>query len=116
YTGDREIRGRADRRTHRARAMDQVAELTRALVDIDSTTGREQEVSAWLSRWLRDHGYQVTEQPVSDGRVNLFACFDAPPRVVFSTHFDCVPPFFPSRPELGILFGRGSCEAKHIIA
>jgi acetylornithine deacetylase len=36
--------------------------------------------------------------------------------VVFSTHIDCVPPFFPSRVERGLLFGRGACDAKGIIA
>jgi acetylornithine deacetylase len=35
---------------------------------------------------------------------------------VLSTHFDCVPPFFPSREERGFLFGRGSCDAKGILA
>ncbi len=39
-----------------------------------------------------------------------------PPRVVYSTHFDCVPPFFPSREERGLVFGRGSCDAKGILA
>ena len=90
--------------------------LTCALVDIDSTTGREQEVGAWLSRLLHDRGYRVTEQPVADGRFNVFAQLDAPPRVVFSTHFDCVPPFFPCRRELGMILGRGSCDAKGILA
>jgi acetylornithine deacetylase len=36
--------------------------------------------------------------------------------VVFSTHFDCVPPFFPSRVEGDRLYGRGSCDAKGILA
>jgi acetylornithine deacetylase len=35
---------------------------------------------------------------------------------VFSTHFDCVPPFFSSREERGLIFGRGSCDAKGILA
>jgi acetylornithine deacetylase len=35
---------------------------------------------------------------------------------VFSTHFDCVPPFFPSREERGMVFGRGACDAKGILA
>lgn len=95
--------------------MDPVA-LTRALVDIDSTTGREGNAGRWLAGRLRDLGYTVTEQPVSDGRFNVFARLAAPPRVVFSTHFDCVPPFFPSREEHGIVFGRGSCDAKGILA
>jgi acetylornithine deacetylase len=36
--------------------------------------------------------------------------------VVFSTHLDCVPPFFPSRVEEGRIYGRGSCDAKGILA
>ena len=95
--------------------MDPV-ELARALVDIDSTTGREGEAANWIARDLRQRGYQVTEQPVSDGRFNIFAQLGAEPRVVFSTHFDCVPPFFPSRAEDGVLFGRGACDAKGILA
>jgi acetylornithine deacetylase len=94
----------------------EVEGLTCALVDIDSTTGREQEVGVWLSRFLRDRGYRVVEQPVADGRFNVFAQLDSPPQVVFSTHFDCVPPFFPCRRELGMIFGRGSCDAKGILA
>ena len=30
------------------------------------------------------------------------------PKVVFSTHFDCVPPFFPSRVESDRIYGRGA--------
>jgi acetylornithine deacetylase len=95
--------------------MDPVA-LTRALVDIDSTTGREAEAANWIARDLRARGYEVTEQPVADGRFNIFARLAPDPRVVFSTHFDCVPPFFPSRLEAGVLFGRGTCDAKGILA
>ena len=40
----------------------------------------------------------------------------ASPQLVFSTHFDCVPPFFPSRIEGGLLYGRGACDAKGILA
>jgi acetylornithine deacetylase len=90
--------------------------LTRSLVDIDSTTGREAEVARWLAAFLRDRGYRVTEQPVSDGRFNVFAQLETPPAIVFSTHVDCVPPFFPSREERGLIFGRGACDAKGILA
>jgi acetylornithine deacetylase len=93
-----------------------VEDLTGALVNIDSTTGREQEVAAWLASFLRDRGYRVSEQPVSKGRFNVFAQLEAAPLVVFSTHFDCVPPYVPFRQEHGILFGRGSCDAKGILA
>ena len=97
-------------------ASGDVEGLTRTLVDIDSTTGREIEVAAWLSRFLCDRGYRVSEQPVADGRFNVFAQLDAAPQVVFSTHFDCVPPFVRSRQEGGVIFGRGSCDAKGILA
>jgi acetylornithine deacetylase len=33
-----------------------------------------------------------------------------------STHFDCVPPFFSSRLEGDRIYGRGSCDAKGILA
>jgi acetylornithine deacetylase len=96
-------------------SVDPVA-LARTLIDIDSTTGREGGVATVLSGVLRQLGYDVTEQPVSDGRFNVYARLDTPPAVVFSTHVDCVPPFFASREERGLLFGRGACDAKGILA
>jgi acetylornithine deacetylase len=93
--------------------VDPVAQLrlTRELVDIDSTTGREAEAGRFIADTLRGLGYEVTEQPVVDGRFNVIAAAGRPD-VVFSTHFDCVPPFVPSRVSGGMLFGRGSCDAK----
>jgi acetylornithine deacetylase len=91
-------------------------DLTCRLVDIDSTTRREGEAGRWLAGFLRDQDYQVTEQPVTDGRFNVYARLAAPPQVVFSTHYDCVPPFFPSRIERGLIVGRGACDAKGIVA
>lgn len=97
--------------------MDPVAPvaLARQLIDIDSTTGREAEVAAVLARYLRERGYSVLEQPLDGGRSNVIAAIGEP-RLVFSTHFDCVPPFFPSREEGGLLYGRGSADAKGILA
>ena len=92
-----------------------VVGLARALIDIDSTTGREGAVSRWLAGWLRERGFSVDEQPVEGDRVNLYATL-GPPVVVLSTHLDCVPPFFPSREERGLLYGRGACDAKGIAA
>jgi acetylornithine deacetylase len=103
---------------HVSRGLDPVdpVAFARSLIDIDSTTGSEADAGAWLVRVLRDCGYRVVEQPIAAGRFNVFAQQDEPPRVVLSTHFDCVPPFFPSRQERGLLFGRGSCDAKGILA
>jgi acetylornithine deacetylase len=90
--------------------------LARSLIDIDSSTGREAEASGWLARFLSERGCRVRKQPVSDGRYNLFVSDTDEPVVVLSTHIDCVPPFFPSREERGLLFGRGACDAKGILA
>ncbi len=89
--------------------------LTRSLVDIDSTTGREADAGLWLAAYLRDLGFAVTEQRVDNARFNVIASAGTP-AVVFTTHFDCVPPFFPSRVEEGRIYGRGSCDAKGILA
>jgi acetylornithine deacetylase len=103
--------------------VDPVA-LARLLIDIDSTTGREGEAGRVLARFLRDRGYSVLEQPLArglepsgagDDRINVIAAAGEP-ELVFSTHIDCVPPFFPSRLENGVLSGRGACDAKGILA
>jgi acetylornithine deacetylase len=92
--------------------------LTRSLVDIDSTTPNEGAVGRWLAAYLRGRGYAVEEQRVDEDRFNVLASVAQPFRaaVVFSTHIDCVPPFFPSRVEGDRLYGRGSCDAKGIAA
>lgn len=95
-------------------SLDLVA-FARTLIDIDSTTGREAHVASVIAEQLRALGYRVTLQPVADDRVNVIASIDDPV-VVFSTHFDCVPSFFPSRIENGRLYGRGSSDAKGILA
>ncbi len=101
-----------------------IVSLTRSLVDIDSTTGREGECGRWLADYLRSRGWFVNEQRVDDTRFNVLASVEQNSKVaqnfssaiVFSTHFDCVPSFFPSRVEGDKLFGRGSCDAKGILA
>jgi len=100
--------------TTAADTVDIVA-LTRALVDIDSTTGREGAAGRWLADYLRARGWSVEEQRVDETRFNVIATA-APPGLVFSTHFDCVPPFFSSRIVGDRLYGRGACDAKGILA
>jgi len=94
--------------------LDLVA-LTRALVDIDSTTGREAAVGEWLAGYLGGLGYRVTRQPVEPDRFNVLATLDDP-IIALSTHCDCVPPFMPSRFDGTTVHGRGACDAKGILA
>src|SRR6476646_8960324 len=96
-----------------------VVELTRALVDIESTTNHEKDVGdylfAHLSALATRHKGQIERMPVGPGRDNVLA-FWGEPLVTFSTHMDTVPPFFASRENEEFVWGRGSCDAKGIIA
>jgi acetylornithine deacetylase len=94
-------------------------ELTRALVDIESTTNREKHVGdylfAHLSAIAARHNGQIERMPVEPNRDNVFACWGEP-IVTFSTHMDTVPPFFASHEDNEFIWGRGSCDAKGIMA
>ncbi len=91
--------------------------LTRTLVDIESTSGKEAEVGAALYDELSRLGYCVHKMPVAHERFNVFATVeDQPPEIVFSTHMDTVPPFIPSSEDSANIYGRGACDAKGIIA
>src|SRR5258707_13893869 len=97
--------------------MDAVA-LTRQLVDIESVTGNEARVGEFLYRELCRLGYQTKKMPVEGDRANVYATSPEQmhPAVVFSTHMDTVPPFIPSSDDASRIYGRGSCDAKGIIA
>jgi len=91
-------------------------QFTRQLIDIPSVTGEEGAAGQFLATCLRDLGYHVETQEVESGRFNVLATTDAAPRVVFSTHIDTVPPFITSSEDEHAIYGRGSCDAKGIIA
>ncbi len=104
-------------------------ELTRRLVDIESTTYHEGEVGAFLAEFLADEGYGVERMPVEQPeaaltpggggaeRFNVYAAMaGVTPDVVLSTHMDTVPPFFGCTEDDEFLYGRGTCDAKGIIA
>ena len=95
-----------------------VAAFTRQLVDIESITGNEGPVGDFLHRELLRRGFQAEKIPVEGARCNVFAVSSEQPRpaIVFSTHMDTVPPFIPSSEDATRVYGRGSCDAKGIIA
>jgi acetylornithine deacetylase len=92
--------------------------LTRQLVDIESISGNEAAVGDFLYRELCRLGYQTKKIPVEGDRANVYAMSPEQPRpaVVLSTHMDTVPPFIPSSEDGARIYGRGSCDAKGIIA
>ena len=109
-------------------AIDPIA-LTRTLVDIESTTYHEGLAGAFLHEFLADQRYAVERMEVAqpdpastpgagDGeRFNVYAALPGvTPDVVLSTHMDTVPPFFGCTEDDEFLYGRGTCDAKGIIA
>src|ERR1700761_7169868 len=105
-------------------AIDPIA-LTRQLVDIESTTYIEGKCCVFLDEYLRGLGYNVEKQPVEQqgvngaagDRFNVYATMPGTaPRITLSTHFDTVPPYFGSSEDDTYVYGRGSCDAKGILA
>jgi acetylornithine deacetylase len=90
--------------------------LTRQLIDIPSLTGEENSVGEFLATHLATLGYTVERQPITSDRFNVIATTGEPPHLVFSTHMDTVPPFIASSEDGEYIYGRGSCDAKGIIA
>jgi len=105
-------------------------QLTKQLVDIESTTYHEAPAGEFLHAYLESLGWQVERQPVpqpdpaktpnggTGPRFNVYAFQEGiTPDIVFSTHMDTVPPFLgPCREDATHLYGRGTCDAKGIIA
>ncbi|HUE43690.1 MAG TPA: M20/M25/M40 family metallo-hydrolase [Candidatus Sulfotelmatobacter sp.] len=93
--------------------------LTRALVDIESVTENEKRAGDFLLAYLADMagrtGGKVERIAVAPARDNVFASWGEP-TVTLSTHMDTVPPFFGSNEDEEFVWGRGSCDAKGIIA
>lgn len=90
--------------------------LTRELIDIESITGNEAQVGDYLHNYLSRLGYHTEKMSVEGARHNVYATIDGKPDLVFSTHMDTVPPFIPSSEDSDKIYGRGSCDAKGIIA
>src|SRR6202030_790647 len=94
-------------------------EMTRELVDLESITENEQQVGEYLLHYLSGlaagSGGKAEAMTVSLERFNVYAEWGTPD-VVLSTHMDTVPPFFASSEDDEFVHGRGSCDAKGIIA
>lgn len=83
--------------------------LFEQILSIDSTSGRERELANFLAHKLESEKVELME--VGDGTVNLLFSWGKP-KLVFCTHLDTVPPYFPPRFEQDKVWGRGTCDAK----
>ena len=91
-------------------------ELTKSLMNIPSVSGEEEAVGFYLRDHLESLGWTVELQAVATGQNNVIAYLNDTPRVWLSTHMDTVPPFIAPTEDDEKIYGRGSCDAKGIIA
>ena len=121
-------------------------ELTTELMSIPSVSGEEEAVGFWLRDYLESLGWTVELQEVGEPTLlsaspvppanrfldaeaasmrtgvpalrqyNVIAYLNESPRVWLSTHMDTVPPFIAPTEDDEKIYGRGSCDAKGIIA
>src|SRR5580693_8368589 len=104
-------------------------QLTKKLVDIESTTYCEGPAGIFLHEYLTEQRYAVERMPVDQpdrsctpgagngDRFNVYAALPGvTPDVVLSTHMDTVPPYFGFTEDDENMYGRGTCDAKGIIA
>ena len=104
-------------------------DLTRKLVNIESISYHEGLAGAFLADFLAAERFAVermaVEQPDiartpgggAGQRFNVYATLPGvTPDVVLSTHMDTVPPYFGCTEDDEFLYGRGTCDAKGIIA
>lgn len=93
-------------------------ELFLEILGIDSTSSTEGEIASFFEKRFATDKCSVSKFDVGDGTVNLLFSW-GDPQIVFCTHMDTVPPFFPpsvvpSNDGSGdiMICGRGSCDAK----
>lgn len=92
--------------------------LHKSLVERQSTTGSEGNVSPFLIEYLQSKGFTVKTQPVAGSRENVLAYIGESPetRVLLTSHIDTVPPFISYERRGDEIWGRGTVDAKGCVA
>ena len=93
-----------------------VVDVALDLMRIDSTSGSEGDVIAFVDRLLAGRGWRTSRVAVTPGRDDVFATASDAPLVTLSTHLDTVPPYIAPGRTAERITGRGACDAKGIAA
>ena len=90
-------------------------QVARELIELESITGNEEPVVAYLEKRLGELGLDVRSEEVAPCRRNLVAGPETP-ALIFCTHTDTVPPYVPLSEDEEFIYGRGACDTKGITA
>jgi len=94
-----------------------VVELAKTLINIESTSGAERPMADYLQSYMEPKGWKTIRQEVAPGRDNIyFSRSGKTPRLLFNSHIDTVPPYFPATWDTEWIYGRGACDTKSLIA
>ncbi len=98
----------------------ELIETLKKLLAIDSTTGREQEILAFLSQYLEGLGFELSKEYVFNDRYNLIG-IRGEPEYLIATHVDTVPTWdhpYTTEPKIEdtTIWARGVVDTKGQIA
>ena len=85
-------------------------------VRIPSLSGRERALAEFLVAWARAHGFARAYIDEAGNAVAEVGPEDVRPALVLLGHMDTVPGDIPVRVEEGVLYGRGTVDAKGPLA
>ncbi|KAL3424723.1 C6 zinc finger domain-containing protein [Phlyctema vagabunda] len=95
-----------------------LVELHKTLIEHESISGNEKNVTAYLASYLKKQGFTVELQEVTPVRHNVLAYIgeQRKTKTAISSHLDTVPPFWPYERVGDEIWGRGSVDAKGSVA
>ena len=91
------------------------------MLEFDSTSGRERELADFLVQRMstgcnsvvRFDVESMSDPSLNDGYIPQNLLFSwGEPKVLFCTHLDTVPPYIAPMQKDGLVYGRGTCDAK----
>lgn len=82
-------------------------------LEIKSISGDEEDASIWIYNYLKKHNWDANLIEIGEGRYNVICNLNS--KVLFCSHIDVVPPYFPPTEEDSIISGRGSSDAKGVV-
>ena len=99
---------------------DDVVELTEVMSSLNSVTGNESKIHEVVEAWMEGRDWDYGTQKVDKKRGNLFGIpgrVDYPPKLLFSTHSDTVPPHLGAAERtMQYVKGRGSTDAHGVLS